>query len=449
MALQASGPISMDDMNTDRSIISGTQIDLATAGTAYSVSYATNGTNDLQFSEFYGLSVPSPTPPTPPSYRTIQLGNPPGDNTTAAACAITSGLTKYISYSFAITNGLVIYDNSALSTQTYNSDPYSGNYAMLYDTNAGFRYAVTFDSAGVVATVYDCLGGSPVPPSPTPPSPTPPSPTPPSPTPPSPTPTPATYSFLLAYDASGGVNACTNYGTYTNMGTKWSTSNSIGSGTYLYNTQLGAQTGDSGEYVSNGFYSNGSTYWDFSGGSTATAGTSCGGSPPPTPPSPPPTPPTVYYYNATRCDNSTNYIVYGGTNYYGTGTVVISGGTSYCYTIQNEVGVQSYDDTVGSSVADCNNASCYGATPTPPSPPPTPPSPPPTPPVCYTFNIFNYNANETVTGTYTNCAGGSDSFSFTDTSGTSTNIGTICVLDGTTPTITSGNGAATSSGNTC
>ena len=374
MALQSSGPISMNDMNTDRGIASGTQIDLATAGTAYSVSYATDGSNDLQFFEFYGKSAGTPPSPTP-SYRTIQLGNPPGDNTTAAACAITSGLTKYISYSFAITNGLVIYDNSALSTQTYNSDPYSGNYAMLYDTNAGFRYAVTFDSAGVVATVYDCIGGSPVPPSPTPPSPTPPSPTPPSPTPPSPTPTPATYSFLLAYDASGGVNACTNYGTYTNMSTKWSTSSSIGSGTFLYNTQLGAQTGDSGEYVSNGFYSDGTNYWDFSSGTTATAGTSCGGSP--TPPSPPPTPPS------------------------------------------------------------------------PPSPPPTPPTPPPTPPVCYTFNVFNYNANETVTGTYTNCAGGSDSFSFTDTSGTSTNIGSICVLDGTTPTITSGNGASTSSGNTC
>jgi hypothetical protein len=244
------------------------------------------------------------------------LGNPPGDNTTAAACAITSGLTKYIMYSFAITNGLEIFNDSGLTTRTYTNDPYGGNYAMLYDTNAGFRYAVTFDSSGLVSTVYDCIGGSPVPPSPTPPSPTPPSPTPPSPTPPSPTPpsptpTPATYSFLLAYDASGGVNACTNYGTYTNMSTKWSTSSSIGSGTFLYNTQLGAQTGDSGEYVLNGFYSNGSTYWDFSGGSTATAGTSCGGSPtPPTPPSPPPTPPspppgpTYYYNNAYR--NSCN-----------------------------------------------------------------------------------------------------------------------------------------------
>jgi hypothetical protein len=373
MALPASGPISMDNMNTDRSIASGTQIDLDTAAIAYSIPTKPHGMD-----EFYGLSVGTPPSPTP-SYRTIQLGNPPGDNTTAAACGITSGNTKYILSTFAITNGLEIFNDSGLTTRTYTNDPYGGNYAWLYDTVAGFGYAVTFDSSGLVSTVYDCIGGSPVPPSPTPPSPTPPSPTPPSPTPPSPTPpsptpTPATYSFLLAYDASGGVNACTNYGTYTNMSTKWSTSSSIGSGTFLYNTQLGAQTGDSGEYVSNGFYSNGSTYWDFSGGSTATAGTSCGGSP--TPPSPPPTPPTP---------------------------------------------------------------------PSPPSPPPTPP----TPPVCYTFNIFNYNANETVTGTYTNCAGGSDSFSFTDTSGTSTNIGTICVLDGTTPTITSGNGAASNSSSTC
>jgi hypothetical protein len=315
MALPSSGPISMNDMNTDRGIASGTQIDLDTAAIAYGIPTKPHGMD-----EFYGLSVGTPPSPTPSS-RAIQLGNPPGDNNTAAACAITSGNTKYILSTFAITNGLEIFNDSGLTTRTYTNDPYGGNYAWLYDTVAGFGYAVTFDSSGLVSTVYDCIGGSPVPPSPTPPSPTPPSPTPPSPTPPSPTPpsptpTPATYSFLLAYDASGGVNACTNYGTYTNMSTKWSTSSSIGSGTYLYNTQLGAQTGDSGEYVSNGFYSNGSTYWDFSSGTTATAGTSCGGSPtppspPPTPPSPPPTPPSppptptppACYNYVWTCDN--------------------------------------------------------------------------------------------------------------------------------------------------
>jgi hypothetical protein len=57
MALPSSGPISMADMNTDRGISATTQIDLASAGSAYGVSYTTNGSNDLQFFEFYGLST--------------------------------------------------------------------------------------------------------------------------------------------------------------------------------------------------------------------------------------------------------------------------------------------------------------------------------------------------------------------------------------------------------
>ena len=69
--------------------------------------------------------------------------------------------------------------------------------------------------------------------------------------------------------------------------------------------------------------------------------------------------PPVYYYNATRCFDGANKIIYSGTTPYGTGTVVISGTTTYCYTIQNEVGAQAYDDTVGASVDNCNNASCY------------------------------------------------------------------------------------------
>ena len=35
----------------------------------------------------------------------------------------------------------------------------------------------------------------------------------------------------------------------------------------------------------------------------------------------------VYYYNATRCFDGANKIVYGGNTPYGTGTVVISGTT--------------------------------------------------------------------------------------------------------------------------
>ena len=69
--------------------------------------------------------------------------------------------------------------------------------------------------------------------------------------------------------------------------------------------------------------------------------------------------PPVYYYNATRCFDGANKIVYGGNTPYGTGTVVISGITTYCYTIQNEVGAQAYEDTVGASVDNCNAAECY------------------------------------------------------------------------------------------
>lgn len=61
MALPASGPISMDNMNTDRSIASGTQIDLDTAAIAYSIPTKPHGMD-----EFYGLGSGAPPPPPPP-----------------------------------------------------------------------------------------------------------------------------------------------------------------------------------------------------------------------------------------------------------------------------------------------------------------------------------------------------------------------------------------------
>jgi len=209
-------------------------------------------------------AAPSPATPSPaaPTYRTIQLGNPPGDNNTAASCAITSGLTKFISYSFAITNGLVIYDNPALSMQTYNNDPYSGNYAWLYDTNAGFGYAVTFDSSGVVATVYDCIGGSPVPPSP---SPAAPSPAAPSPSPAAPP--PASNQFTLNSSAQpSGFDACTQYNSFSRA-SYYQISSTFGVGT-LYN--------DAGltSVVADGYYSNGSNYYYYGSGTTS-GGTTC------------------------------------------------------------------------------------------------------------------------------------------------------------------------------
>jgi hypothetical protein len=100
--------------------------------------------------------TPTTTTTTTVAYRSILLSNPPGEATPEGACAIESGLTKYISASFAITNGLIIYNDTALTSQTYTSDPYSGNYAMLYDTNNALRYAVTFDGSGIVNTVVNC-----------------------------------------------------------------------------------------------------------------------------------------------------------------------------------------------------------------------------------------------------------------------------------------------------
>ncbi len=106
------------------------------------------------------LSNLSPTP-TPTSselgYRPILLSNPPGTLTAGQTCLITTGLTKYIDINWVITNGLIIYNDTSLTTRTYNSDPYNGNYAMLYDINNDKRYAVTFDPFGVINTITDCF----------------------------------------------------------------------------------------------------------------------------------------------------------------------------------------------------------------------------------------------------------------------------------------------------
>ena len=60
------------------------------------------------------------------------------------------------------------------------------------------------------------------------------------------------------------------------------------------------------------------------------------------------------------------------------------------------------------------------------------------PPTCRTYQIVGYNADEYVDGVYTNCGGGSDSFSFYGGPGT---VGYICAQISTVY-VTSGNGAA-------
>jgi hypothetical protein len=64
------------------------------------------------------------------------------------------------------------------------------------------------------------------------------------------------------------------------------------------------------------------------------------------------------------------------------------------------------------------------------------------PPVCRTYQIVGYNADEYVDGTYTNCGGFPDSFSFYGGPGT---VGTVCAQPSSVY-ITSGNGQATEIG---
>jgi hypothetical protein len=129
-------------------------------------------------------ATPTPTPVL--SYKTIQLSNP--QSTQNDACGLLSGLTKYIDINWTITNGLVIYNDSSLTTKTHNSNP--GGYSLIIDN--GVKYVVTFDGSGNVDTVVDCNSV----PTPTPNATSTPTPTPfsatstPSPTPFSPTDTP-------------------------------------------------------------------------------------------------------------------------------------------------------------------------------------------------------------------------------------------------------------------
>lgn len=65
---------------------------------------------------------------------------------------------------------------------------------------------------------------------------------------------------------------------------------------------------------------------------------------------------------------------------------------------------------------------------------------------CTTWNIFAYNSDEYVYVSWTSCGGGSSTTSFYGGPGI---VGSVCALNGTTPSITSGNGAASNTGNVC
>jgi hypothetical protein len=66
---------------------------------------------------------------------------------------------------------------------------------------------------------------------------------------------------------------------------------------------------------------------------------------------------------------------------------------------------------------------------------------------CSTWNIIAYNSGEFVNVEWTACGGGPSSTSFYSEFGGV--VGSVCAQNGTTPSITSGNGAANNTGNVC
>jgi hypothetical protein len=181
--------------------------------------------------------TPTNTASSTPKYRQIQLGNAIGESTSALACAITTGLSKYIDYTRTISAGLPIFNDTTLTVPT--NYPYNDTWIMLYDTtgangvNGGKRYAVKFDNQGLVNNIIDCTNN--LPPSPTPTSTITPTITPTNTVTPTPstTPYPKTHT-LITYGATEGSTCVASGATLTSV---YSFCNTLGYGCLVYNNR--------------------------------------------------------------------------------------------------------------------------------------------------------------------------------------------------------------------
>ena len=97
--------------------------------------------------------TPSPTPT--PISRPVEVAFDFSGTAISQSCGLTSGQTKYIGISEPISNGLIIYNDQALTERFITSDP--GYFGWLQDTNnANAEYGLDFDSNGTVSVVYTC-----------------------------------------------------------------------------------------------------------------------------------------------------------------------------------------------------------------------------------------------------------------------------------------------------
>lgn len=95
--------------------------------------------------------------PSAPIYDSIQLSAPPGNATTMDTCLISTGATYYITFGFAITNGLEIFTDPGLTNRLFTIDPLPpGNTVWLKNNATGLEYAVDFDATGLIDTVTNC-----------------------------------------------------------------------------------------------------------------------------------------------------------------------------------------------------------------------------------------------------------------------------------------------------
>ena len=185
--------------------------------------------------------------------------------------------------------------------------------------------------------------------------------------------------------------------------------------------------------------------------------------PPPPTPTPPPTPPSVTVTPSFGCSGGSMFINLSATTSNPINTpsyvwiVTTNSGTDFTnsanYTSSNtNSGLSNATYFVGAydtansvySVTTVSNQGC-----TTPPPPPTPTPPPPPTPSCYYYYIYALDAYSTVNGTYTNCAGFTDFFSFYNDSEYGNIVGSICVQSGGYVEVTSQDGYAESSLDPC